>query len=129
MTAYELNGNGSACRFIDGEAVLINAETSAYYSMNRTGAFVLYELLVSGRQQDEIAHILKDRFGAQSLDLNDDVGRAIAQLEAEGLIVARHEPFIASEIEGADSVEMPPVYEPPTLERHGELEQLILSGE
>ena len=102
MTAYELKGNGSACRFIDGEAVLINAETSAYYSMNRTGAFVLCELLVSGRQQDEIAHILKDRFGAQSLDLNDDVGRAIAQLEAEGLIVARHEQFIASEIEGAE---------------------------
>lgn len=129
MTAYELNGNGSACRFIDGEAVLINAETSAYYSMNRTGAFVLYELLVSGRQQDEIAHILEDRFGAQSADLNDDVGSTIAQLVGEGLIVAKYEPFIASEIEGADSVDMPPVYEPPTLERHGELEQLILSGE
>ena len=41
MSAYGLKGNGSACRFIDGEAVLINAETSAYYSMNRTGTFII----------------------------------------------------------------------------------------
>lgn len=127
MSAYGLKGNGSACRFIDGEAVLINAETSAYYSMNRTGTFVLRELVVSGRQPEEIARMFEDRFGAQSADWNGDVGKTIAQLESEGLIVSADGP--APQLEGADAVELPQVYEKPTLERHGELEQLILSGE
>jgi hypothetical protein len=129
MSAYALKENGSACRFIDGEAVLINAETSAYYSMNRTGTYILRELLVSGRKQEDIVRIFEDRFGAQSADWNGDVGKAIAQLESEGLIVATDDPLVEPEIEGADDVELPQAYEKPTLERHGELEQLILSGE
>lgn len=129
MPSYTLKDDGSACRFIDGEAVLLNSETSAYYSMNLTGTFVLRELLVSGRNPSEISRTLEERFSASTEDWDGDVRQAIAQLESEGLIVLADDGNAALEIEGGDDVNLPDVYEKPTLERHGELEQLILSGE
>lgn len=129
MPRYTLKNDGSACRFIDGEAVLLNADTSAYYSMNLTGAFVLRELLVSGREPNEISGRLEERFGASSADCDGDVRQTIAQLEFEGLIVQTDDGNAAPMIEGAGDVDLPEAYEKPALERHGELEQLILSGE
>ena len=124
-----MKNNGSACRFVDGEAVLLNADTSAYYSMNLTGAYILRELLVSGREPNEVAQALEERFASASSDLNGDVLQAIAQLESEGLIVQADDGDAAPVIEGGDDIALPNVYEKPALERHGELEQLILSGE
>ena len=129
MIRYTLRDNGSACRFIDGEAVLLNADTSAYYSMNLTGSFVLRELLVSGREPSEISRTLEERFSASTANWDGDVREAIAQLETEGLIVQAGDGSAASAIEGGDDFDMPESYEKPALERHGELEQLILSGE
>jgi hypothetical protein len=129
MSRYTLKNDGSACRFIDGEAVLLNADTSAYYSMNHTGAFVLRELLVSGRVPSEISRTLRERFGASTGDWDDDVHQAIARLESEGLIVQADDENAVLAIEGESDVALPDVYERPALERHGELEQLILSGE
>lgn len=129
MSRYSLRDDGSACRFIDGEAVLLNANTSAYYSLNRTGTFVLHELLVSGREPNEISRALQERFGSASVDWEGDVRGTIAQLESEGLIVGTGEGDVAVAIEGANEVSLPETYEKPLLERHGELEQLILSGE
>ena len=129
MSKYTMKNNGSACRFIDGEAVLLNSDTSAYYSMNLTGAFILRELLVSGREPNEVAHALEERFASASGDLNGDVLQAIAQLESEGLIVQADDGHAVLVIEGGDDIALPNVYEKPALERHGELEQLILSGE
>ena len=129
MIRYTLRDNGSACRFIDGEAVLLNADTSAYYSMNLTGSFVLRELLVSGREPSEISRTLEERFGASTANWDGDVREAIAQLESEGLIVQVDDWSAAPAIEGGDDFDLPDSYEKPALERHGELEQLILSGE
>lgn len=129
MPRYTLKNDGSACRFIDGEAVLLNADTSAYYSMNLTGAFVLRELLVSGREPSEISSTLQARFGGASQDWDGDISRTISQLESEGLIIQAQIEGEAPTIEGADGVELPDLYEVPALERHGELEQLILSSE
>lgn len=129
MPRYTLKDDGSACRFIDGEAVLLNADTSAYYSMNLTGAFVLRELLVSGREPSEISRTLEERFGSSIRDWDDDVRQAITQLEEEGLIVQASIESAVLAIEGEDGVGLPELYEIPALERHGELEQLILSSE
>jgi hypothetical protein len=126
---YALNNESAACRFIDGEAVLLNAETSAYYTMNPTGTFILKELIVAGREPSDVSRLLEDRFGASAGDWDGDVRETIEQLRSEGLIVLKEDSSAASAIEGADEVDLPANYEKPVLERHGELEQLILSGE
>ncbi len=94
-----------------------------------TGAFVLRELLVSGREPSEISRTLRERFGDASQDWDGDVSRAISQLEEEGLIVQASIESAVPAIEGEDGVGLPELYDIPALERHGELEQLILSGE
>jgi len=108
---------------------MINAETSAYYSLNQTGSFVLRELVVSGRNPAEISSIMENRFGKNSGELEGDVQNTIGQLEAEGLILKADDNAEANFIDGGDDVNLPEIYVKPVLERHGELEQLILSGE
>jgi hypothetical protein len=129
MDTFILKGSQSACRFIDREAVMVNAETSAYYSLNEIGSFVLCELLVSVRNPADIVSYLETRFGTSSQNIAGDVGELVAHLEAEGLIINGHSDLAVVSIEGADDVRTPTAYETPKLERHGELEQLILSGE
>lgn len=129
MPLYALNKDSTACRFIDGEAVLLNADTSAYYSLNPTGTFILRELVVSGCDPSDVARRLQDRFGASAVDWDGQVQETIAQLRSEGLIVQMDDPSLDAAIEGAETIGLPAEYEKPVLERHGELEQLILSGE
>ena len=129
MEKYTLNGEQSACRFIDREAVMINAETSAYYSLNQTGSFILRELVVSARSPDEVLGRMKDHFGVASEELEGDVRQTIGRLESEGLISRSDAGVAGVSIEGENEVGLPDIYEKPMLDRHGELEQLILSGE
>ena len=87
------------------------------------------ELVVSGRNPAEISSIMENRFGKNSGELEGDVQNTIGQLEAEGLILKADDNAEANFIDGGDDVNLPEIYEKPVLERHGELEQLILSGE
>ncbi len=129
MPKYTLRDNGSACRFFDGEAVLVNADTSAYYSMNVTGTYVLQELIVSGREAEDVSRTLEDEFGASATDLGGDVQNAIVELETEGLIAVAEDWSPNPKIESGGEFGLPDTYEKPELYCHGNLEQLILSGE
>ncbi len=108
---------------------MINADTSAYYSMNVTGTYLLQALLVSGREAGDISQTLEEQFGANVADLEGDVREAISHLESEGLIILLEDGNAATAIEGGEECALPDVYEKPVLECHGNLEQLILSGE
>ena len=129
MPKYTLRDNGSACRFFDGEAVLVNADTSAYYSMNTTGTYVLQELIVSGREAEDVSRALAEQFGTSATDLAGDVRSAIVELESEGLIISADDWSANPKIESDEEFSLPDVYEKPELYCHGNLEQLILSGE
>ena len=79
-----------------------------------------------------------DSLGAIGAYLKPRVARYIADLE-RSLQQARFDGKLSIvqanggesglPIEGSDAVDLPGVYEKPLIERHGELEQLILSGE
>ncbi len=127
---YTLKNENTACCFVDQEAVMINTETSAYYSLNQTGSFVLRELIGSGRSVAEIASDMQNHFGMDQAGLESDIHHVIGRLETDGLISkSEDETQSPAPIDGGDDVELPSIYEKPLLERHGELEQLILSGE
>ena len=124
MEAYRLKSGEAACRFMDGEAVLLNTTTSAYYSLNASGAYVLRELLASNRTLEELANQLQSSTGGQAVQ--EDLQRLIRHLIEEGLLESGT-PSPASE--PYPELPLPTPYQTPMLERHGELEQLILSGE
>jgi len=127
---YTLKNENTACRFADQEAVMINTDTSAYYSLNQTGSFVLRELISSGRSVAEIADDMESHFGIDRAKLESDIRDIIGRLESDDLISKAGDKATSSEpIDGGNDVGLPRTYEKPVLERHGELEQLILSGE
>ena len=124
MEAYRLKPDEAACRFMEGEAVLLNVTTSAYYSLNATGAYVLRELLVSNRTLDDLATQLQTTADGQAV--RKDLQQLIQQLIEEGLLESSTAPPVG---ESYAELPLPTPYQTPTLEKHGELEQLILSGE
>ena len=82
-----VNRDNALWRIVDGEAVLISAATSYYYSLNRTGTFV-WNLLADGPlTPDDLVRRVADHYGVAAAAVRDDVGALLDQLRAEDLIV------------------------------------------
>ena len=127
---FQVNTDTAAWRFVDGEAVIIHADTSAYYGLNKTASFIWETLLGEGLPAREISDRLGARFDVDSASILGDVEAFLAVLATEGLV----REGIGSTGNGAAPAgsalaSVVASYEPPRLERFGELEQLVLSGE
>ena len=125
-TVFSIDPQKSAWRIVDGEAVLIHAETTYYYGLNGTGTWVWQQLL----EDDLSAEMLCRRLGGEidgeraTLEIAD----FLSGLEEEELI----EPASPSQSEAAPeqvgaalSVE----WSAPEMTRYSTLEDLIVCGE
>ena len=129
MRRIQANTDIAAWRIVDGEAVIVHADTSAYYGLNATATFIWESILTEALTTREIAERLGGKFGVASDLIQPDVESFLAGMEQEGLIQAgvgngSAAPEGAGVAKGAGGT-----YSPPQLERFGELEQLVLSGE
>jgi len=85
---YSVNRDGAYWRILDGEAVIISAETSHYYSLNLTGTFI-WELLAGGvLTAEEIALHVAERYMRPADEVSVDVQQVLGQLAAENLITS-----------------------------------------
>jgi hypothetical protein len=109
-----------ASKVIDGEAILINLRTGAYYSLRDAGALVWHGLREQ-RTRDEILQLLSTRYGT-GRDLAADLDDLLSQLSAENLLRA-------SASAAALSLEAPPLnaheYGKPVLEKFTDMEELL----
>jgi hypothetical protein len=121
---YAVRGAHTADQLIDGEAVVINFETYHYYGLNRTATAVWSLLKDGGREPAEVAETLAAAFQAPAHVVAADVAAIVDALVAEGLVEATAEATAAP-------ASLPPsgAYVAPHVERHGKLDQLMLSGE
>lgn len=127
---YKARTDDVAWRVVEGEAVLVHAESSAYYGLNRTGTAVWEALAKAPRSVDELANGLAKKLDAPVLQTRQDLDAFLVNLVGAGLAAPEQEGAEMASGQGA-SLD-PPVagpYEPPQLSPFGELEQLILSGE
>jgi hypothetical protein len=130
MSRISANADKVAWRVVDGEAVIVHADSSAYYGLNSTGTFIWEAIATAPLAAEEIAARLGARYGLDREAVRDDVDAFVASLGSEGLLldaagpVAGHPASIASGSGRASGG-----YERPTLAKFGELEQLVLSGE
>jgi hypothetical protein len=83
---YTVNQEQVTWRILDGEAVIINNETSYYYSLNKTGAY-LWELLVDDALTlEEMVQKLSDRYRRSQENVSHEVRNLLDQLLQERLV-------------------------------------------
>jgi hypothetical protein len=130
MRSYRANTDKVVWRIVDGEAVLVHADTSAYYGLNATATWIWEALVSASLTPDEIGRRLSARYGLAPDALRADVDTFLATVGNESLIVDAPSPngHPAGEPLAQDG-RSERRYEPPSLTRFGELEKLVLSGE
>jgi hypothetical protein len=111
---------------LDGEAVLLNLATHAYFGLNATGTQV-WELIRNhaGITADDIAETLAHRYGHEAPAVGTDVAAVIGELVQHGLVGHCE----AAQVLPAQSDADAEPYERPNLQAYGNLDTLILSGE
>jgi hypothetical protein len=121
---YAVPADRVASRTLDGEAVVINLDSGAYFGLNPP-ATTLWNLLEAGPRSDEaLALGLAAAHGADPEEVAADVGHFLGDMERAGLLVR-------SDAEELTVGPLPdgPVYVAPVAERYETLDDLMLSGE
>jgi len=130
MSLIAANADKVAWRVVDGDAVIVHADSSAYYGLNSTGTFIWEAIATAPLAVEEIAARLSARYGLERETVRADVDAFVASLGGEGLLLEAVDPSTRSLTSVPSGSGRPSAdYERPTLARFGELEQLVLSGE
>ena len=74
-----------AWRKVADEAVILDVETAAYFSLAGAG-LRMWELLGEGKTVEVIARTLSAEYDAEDAELEDDCSELIGKLKKEGLI-------------------------------------------
>jgi len=117
---YETNGDDIAAKVIDGEAIIINLKTGAYYSLDGTGGEV-WSLIEARRDVDEVVELVADRYGVDEDRCRSDIESLVEKLLEENLI----RPAAAGT--AAAVPEFPPAvpYEAPRLDVYRDMGDLL----
>ena len=76
----------AAWRHVEGEAIILDLNTSVYYSLNDTGARI-WERLGEGAPPEKIAEELSGEFEVKAEAAARDIEQIVARLLKESLLV------------------------------------------
>ena len=141
LTRYRVDDANVACRVVDGEAVLLHADSTAYFGVNQAGTLLWTRLAIAPQSEEELTAWARGFFVEAPADVAAQISSFLSALLERRLIEAVGEigaaapdspaPSMAardaSQASPADGKRVP--WETPALELFGELEKLILSGE
>lgn len=83
---YSVNSDVATWRVLDGEAVIINNQTSYYYSLNRTGTFVWNLLVDNEMTLDEIVENVSSSYELEGDEIRGDITAILDNLYNEKLL-------------------------------------------
>jgi hypothetical protein len=86
---YSVNRERATWRVLDGEAVIINNETSFYYSLNKTGTYIWTLLLENEMTLEEIVEKVSARYQEKEEEIVEDIKSILDNLSGEQLIERR----------------------------------------
>jgi hypothetical protein len=86
---YSVNRQNSTFRILDGEAVIINSETSYYYSLNKTGTFIWNLLLDEEKTLEEIVEEVSFLYEQPKEAIVGNIAGLLEDLVREKLIQQR----------------------------------------
>jgi hypothetical protein len=128
---YRINSPKVMNEIIDGEAVLVNLDTGAYYSIDKVGSFA-WSSLSQGLSIGQTVDAISGRYQVDPKVIETDIFDFVRQLEEEDLIVPEKEsrsatPSVGSvdpASEGSSGSELK--YEKPVLHKYTDMEDLLL---
>lgn len=74
---------------VDGETTVVHTETTNYYGLNPTGAFVWNFLCTRDASLEEIVNAVSEEYNVEPTVVRGDVEGLLQELQAEKLIVER----------------------------------------
>ena len=131
---YSIDRNNSAWRAVDGEAVLINAETTFYYGLNPSATSIWMLLLDEDLTAGEIADRLAPLSGSDPSEIVQGITGLLDELTAEKLLTTVESTESGSPVEQpaadlSDAIDWSGEWAPPAMTRYDTLEELIVCGE
>lgn len=85
QTRFRVNDADVAAEVFDGEAIILNLATGAYYSIDKAGALI-WTLIVGGHSLEEAVATLLARYDVSAERARADVERVAADLVREDLV-------------------------------------------
>jgi hypothetical protein len=83
---YSVNKDIARWRILDEEAVIINTNTSSYYSLNKTGTFIWNLIVEKEMSLEEIAESISFHYQKEEEDIIGDIESILNNLLDENLI-------------------------------------------
>ena len=125
---YAVSDAKVAWRIVDGEGVLLHAESSAYYGLNRIGTVLWEQLAATPMSVDELAAWTASALAHNGRAMRNDIEAFLEHLTSMDLLekLASNGGAVAAAVP-VDLAGL--AWEAPVLLPFGELEKLILSGE
>lgn len=130
LTAFRINAPRVVHQTIDGETIMIDFDSGAYYSTDQAGA-VIWEQVDGGAPVDEIVQVLAQRYNGDRRDIENAVTHFLAELQQESLIspvsieyVRRGANLIADPADQATATR--PAFEMPVLHKYTDMQDLLL---
>ena len=115
---------------VDGEVIIINYVTGAYYSLLKVGVDI-WRFIEKRATLGEIIEEIRHRYDGQPQEIEESVTELVAQLQREDLITAVEldavEPIGAiglSKEDGPATAKLP--FEVPLLEKYDDMQELLL---
>jgi hypothetical protein len=121
---YRLNEPAVMSETVDGEAIVVNLETGAYFSLRDTAAEV-WDLLLSGQAPGAAADLLTARYGWAAAETLAAVETFVAALQADALIAAAAAPAADSDGVAVSGFAARP-FSAPQLEKYTDMADLLL---
>ncbi len=83
---YRINSPAVIGEVLDGEAIIVNLDTGAYYSLDGAGA-VVWETAQAGAPMTDLIGSVVARFDGADAEIGTGVASLVGELVAEGLLV------------------------------------------
>jgi Coenzyme PQQ synthesis protein D (PqqD) len=111
-----------AAKVMDGEAILINLSTGAYYSIGSSGGFI-WSLIERRLSIRDISRAVAQHYEVALSQAETDVLRLSAELRAEGLVSVAANDVVAGIAPAAAGTRLP--YESPALEKYTDMAEMF----
>ena len=118
---FRINGPDVIAESIDGEVIIINLNSGAYYSSLGSGG-AIWAALAANHSVDEAIDLLAGRYGEPREVVAREIAGFVTQLLDEGLMV---ESGAAGSADGID-LGAGGVFETPVLSKYTDMQELLL---